>query len=182
MKSSFTILLTIMCSIAAAYHPHKWKHAYVGQYSISYPESWGIEIGKDEIDSMLFNPYSPASGPEDIFRENVSVSKHDWRKIEDLNKDAEETIAYLKSVIPEFSLIESQVFPVGKFQKCYTLTYSGLMNNIKWRHYTRVIYGEDFFYNLMMTSPDEDFELFISDTKKIFDSFRIVKAADAKEK
>jgi hypothetical protein len=176
IKYSFAIVLSVVFAATSAQQSSEWKSAHLGKYVISYPENWGFEMGKDEIDSTLFNPYSPASGPNDIFRENVSISKHRRQNLEDINKDAEATIAYLKSAVPEFNLIDSEISPVGEFQKCFTLTYSGLMNNTKWRFYTRIIYADDFFYNFIMTSPDEDFERFLPEAKGIFNSFHVLGA------
>jgi hypothetical protein len=136
-------------------------------FSISFPEDWDNE--RDSFGAVII-VFSPLSGDDDQFSENVNVVVEDLAGADlDLDGYLEIATEQLLDFIPDIDFVERFTDQMGE-QPSWVVVYTGTQEGIEYKWMQEIALFEGSAYIITYTGQDE-FDTYSAHASAIFDSF-----------
>ena len=139
-------------------------------FSIVFPDDWDVQEGQMELDVIAL---SQMEGPDDPFRENISVSSAKQTIFLTGKEILDGYTPRLKVMVTEFKILEEGEIEIGPV-KCPWIKYHQRQGVFDMVVTLYAIPGKDFGYLIFCTAEKKSAEKFDETFKNIAKSFRVI--------
>jgi hypothetical protein len=151
----------------------EWKLLDRGDYSISYPADWTVDVsGNSGMDFLISSPFTD---DEDLYNDFINLT---ILPLPGLNKTLDSYAQEVTRDIPFFyqkAIIRDNKKDRKGNKDCYVMTYAGLMSEFPLAIRQYIWFENDTSYSLTFTAEQKSFEAWDETALKIMDSFTFKK-------
>jgi len=138
---------------------------------LSYPGMW--EFSDSPGYGLIYLFLSKQEGPEDLFRENVNITKEDISQYDiGLPEYVEAATGQIVQALDDVKIVSSKTMK-NKNWDYQEVCYTGIQGDFKLKGLQYYVVTKDLAYVLTYTAEVEKFDKYLETAKKIMDSLEI---------